>query len=185
MSATTSGTPSATALPTTLATTLAMAPGRNLRLDPAALSSDSWGRLVLRDDEGSLHVGVLPARAFPIQAPEQDISLLDADGHELAWIPDLAAVAEPAQGLIRAALAGREFMPEIRAIVSVSAFSTPSVWRVRTDRGETEFILKGDEDIRRLFGRTLLVTDSHGIQFLIRDSSALDRDSRRLLDRFK
>lgn len=158
---------------------------RNLQLDVTALSRDAWGRLVLRGAEGALHEGVVPARAFPIQAPEQDISLLDADGHELAWIPELGAVPEPAQGLIRAALAEREFMPEIRAIVSVSTFSTPSVWRVRTDRGETEFILKGDEDIRRLFGRTLLVTDSHGIHFLIRDSSALDRDSRRLLDRFK
>ena len=156
-----------------------------LAFDASQLTRNAFGKLVLRSADGGVHEGVVAVRAFPIQAPEQEISLLDADGHELAWVPDLAAVPEPAQGLIRAALTEREFMPEIRAILGVSTFSTPSTWQVRTDRGDTSFILKGDEDIRRLFGNTLLVTDSHGIQFLIRDMKALDRESRRLLDRFK
>lgn len=151
----------------------------------AALSRNAYGKLALTLADGQIRTGVVPVRAFPIQAPERDISLLDADGHEVAWIEELARVPEPAQGLIRAALAEREFMPEIRAILGVSTFSTPSTWQVRTDRGDTSFVLKGDEDIRRLAGTTLLVTDSHGIQFLIRDMTALDRESRRLLDRFK
>lgn len=157
----------------------------DLRGMAEGLSRNAWGKLVLRGNDGRVHEGVVAVRAFPIQAPEQDISLLDADGHELAWIPELAALPEPAQGLVRGALSEREFMPEIRAILGVSTFSTPSTWQVRTDRGDTSFVLKGDEDIRRLFGQTLLVTDAHGIQFLIRDMTALDRESRRLLDRFK
>jgi len=151
----------------------------------SALSRNAYGKLALTLADGQIRTGVVPVRAFPIQAPERDISLLDADGHEVAWIEELASVPEPAQALIRAALAEREFMPEIRAILGVSSFSTPSTWQVRTDRGDTSFVLKGDEDIRRLAGNTLLVTDSHGIQFLIRDMTALDRESRRLLDRFK
>jgi hypothetical protein len=149
------------------------------------LARNAYGKLVLTLPDGSIREGVVPARAFPIQAPERDISLLDTDGHEVAWVDELARVPEPAQGLIRAALGEREFMPEIRAILGVSTFSTPSTWQVRTDRGNTSFVLKGDEDIRRLAANTLLVTDSHGIQFLIRDMTALDRESRRLLDRFK
>jgi len=151
----------------------------------AALSRNAYGKLALTLADGQIRTGVVPVRAFPIQAPERDISLLDADGHEVAWVEELARVPEPAQALIREALAEREFMPEIRAILGVSSFSTPSTWQVRTDRGDTSFVLKGDEDIRRLAGNTLLVTDSHGIQFLIRDMTALDRESRRLLDRFK
>lgn len=157
----------------------------NLTQTAAGLARNAYGQLVLTLPDGQVREGVLPARAFPIQAPERDISLLDADGHEVAWIDELARVPEPAQGLIRAALAEREFMPEIRAILGVSSFSTPSTWQVRTDRGDTALVLKGDEDIRRLNGNTLLVTDTHGIQFLIRDVAALDRESRRLLDRFK
>jgi len=157
----------------------------NLTQTPCTLVRNAWGKLVLTLPDGSTREGVVPVRAFPIQAPGRDISLLDADGHEVAWIDELARVSEPAQGLVREALAEREFMPEIRAILGVSTFSTPSTWQVRTDRGDTSFVLKGDEDIRRLFGNTLLVTDSHGVQFLIRDMTALDRESRHLLDRFK
>lgn len=157
----------------------------NLTQTPCPLVRNAWGKLVLTLPDGSTREGVVPVRAFPIQAPERDISLLDVDGHEVAWIDELARVDAPAQALVREALAEREFMPEIRAILSVSAFSTPCTWQVRTDRGDTSFVLKGEEDIRRLFGNTLLVTDSHGVQFLIRDMTALDRDSRRLLDRFK
>ena len=61
---------------------------------------------------------------------------------------------------------------------------TPCTWGVVTDRGATAFVLKGEEDIRRLGRDTLLISDNHGIQYLIRDLSALDRKSRKLLDRF-
>ena len=53
-----------------------------------------------------------------------------------------------------------------------------------TNRGNAELILKGEEDIRRLSQTRLLIADAHGIQFLIRDLSKLDRHSRKLLDRF-
>jgi hypothetical protein len=55
---------------------------------------------------------------------------------------------------------------------------------VQTDRGDTRFVLRGDEDIRRVGPTLLLITDSHGIQFLIRDPAHLSKDSRKILDRF-
>jgi hypothetical protein len=76
-------------------------------------------------------------------------------------------------------------MPQLEAILSVSSFSTPCTWRVQTDRGVTEFVLRGDEDIRRIGGDNgLLIADSHAIQYLVRDQFALDAKSRRILDRF-
>ncbi|MDM7463769.1 MAG: DUF1854 domain-containing protein, partial [Tepidimonas taiwanensis] len=48
----------------------------------------------------------------------------------------------------------------------------------------TRFVLKGEEDIRRLARDVLLIQDSHGVQYLIRRPLELDRHSRRLLDRF-
>ncbi len=148
------------------------------------LRRNSFGKLALTTPDGQTHEDVVPVRAFPIQSPDRGISLLNNEGHEVAWVDALADVPQPAQGLIREALGGREFMPEIQAILSVTSFATPCTWQVLTDRGETNFVLRGDEDIRRLAGNTLLVTDSHGIHFLIRDLSALSRDSRRILDRF-
>ena len=78
----------------------------------------------------------------------------------------------------------REVMPTIQRIVSVSTLSTPSIWEVITDRGATKLILKGEEDIRRLSTWTLMITDSHGLRFMLPDMQALDKQSRRILDRF-
>ena len=64
------------------------------------------------------------------------------------------------------------------------AHATPSTWTIVTDRGETKLILKGEEDIRRLAAPALLIADSNGIQYLIRDRQALDAHSRKILDRF-
>jgi hypothetical protein len=148
------------------------------------LARDPFGRLVLRDAGGVEHVGVVPVRAFPIAAPDEGLSLVSPDGRELAWIERLDALDAARRTLIEEDLASREFVPEIRAIRAVSSFATPSTWTVDTDRGETALVLKGEEDIRRLARTSLLIADRHGIQFLVRDIGALDRASRRLLDRF-
>jgi len=148
------------------------------------LTRNAFGKLVLTTASGESHEGVVPVRAFPIAAPEQGLSLVSADGHELAWIDRLADLPTEARGLVAEELASREFMPEILRLRQVSSFATPSTWEVETDRGETSFVLKGEEDIRRLGPSSLLIADAHGIQFLIRDLPALDRHSRKLLDRF-
>jgi hypothetical protein len=75
-------------------------------------------------------------------------------------------------------------MPVIERVTHVSSFVTPSVWDVVTDRGATQLLLKGEENIRRLGEGLLMVSDAHGVQYLIRNPQDMDRESRRLLDRF-
>ena len=148
------------------------------------LRRDSFGKLVLSTPEGEEHVGVIPVRAFPIQAPTRGISLVRDGGKEAAWIDDLDAVPEQIRSLIQEEIEGREFIPEILAIKDVSSFATPCTWYVRTDRGDTEFVLKVDEDIRRIGETSLLIADNHGINFLVRDMFRVDKHSRKILDRF-
>ena len=148
------------------------------------LARDSFGKLVLIAADGQVHIGVSPVRAFPIQAPDQGISLVLGNGQEVGWIDDLATLAEPLRGMVQDELDGREFMPEIASIVSVSSYATPCNWHVQTDRGDTEFTLKGEEDIRRIGETSLLISDNHGIHFLIRDMFTIDKNSRKILDRF-
>lgn len=148
------------------------------------LSRNSFGRLVLTDAQGQDHVGVTPVRAFPLSAPGEGLSLVGPDGHELAWIDKLDQVPESARSLVQEDLAVREFMPQIEQLISVSSFATPCSWRVRTDRGELSFVLKAEEDIRRLPGGGLLISSAEGLQLAVRDRFALDRPSRKLLDRF-
>lgn len=148
------------------------------------LHRNAFGRLELSVQGGVTHREVTPVRASPIAAPQAGISLMGTDGRELLWIAHLADLPSDIRVLVEEELASREFVPEIERLRSVSSFATPSTWHVDTDRGATSFVLKGEEDIRRLGASTLLIADNHGIQFLIRDLTSLDRHSRRLLDRF-
>ena len=148
------------------------------------LAFDPFGKLVITLVDGTQHVGVVVARAFPIASPDQSISILSAEGKELAWIENLHSLPVNEQNIVAQALQGREFMPEILRLDGVNSFSTPSVWRVQTNRGPTQLVLKGEEDIRRLSTTRLIVADAHGVQFLIRDLPSLDRHTRKLLDRF-
>ncbi|MGO4811827.1 DUF1854 domain-containing protein [Cupriavidus sp. 2MCAB6] len=148
------------------------------------LSRNAFGRLVMTTADGTVHEGVVPVRAFPIAAPDDGVGMISADGRELAWLPRLDTLPVSVREMIEAELASREFMPEIRRIRSVSTYATPSTWDVETDRGRTSLVLRGEEDIRRLAGSTLLISDSHGIHYLVRNLMGLDKASRKLLDRF-
>ncbi len=148
------------------------------------LQRDAFGRLMLIDSEGTAHAGVATVRAFQISSPEDGIAIVDPYGHELAWIDRVDDLPADLRALVEGELASREFMPIISRIVDVSSFATPSTWKVVTNHGDTQFVLKGEEDIRRLGIQGLLIADSHGIHFLIRDRYALDAHSRKILDRF-
>lgn len=148
------------------------------------LGRDSHGHLVYTGADGQAHVGVVPVRAFPLSAPEEGVSIVSPDGHELAWIEQLSALPAALAQVLRDELASRDFVPVITRLVAVSTFATPSQWTVQTDRGETTLTLKTEDDIRRLPGMALLIGSGQGVTFLVKDRLALDAASRRLLERF-
>ena len=148
------------------------------------LSRNPYGKLLMTAADGQVIEGVAPVRAFPIQSPDEGISLVQGDGKEVAWIEHLNDLPPASRALLIEELEGREFMPEIARVKSVSSFATPCTWFVDTDRGETQFVLKGEEDIRRIGAASLLISDSHGIQFFIRDMFTIDKHTRKILDRF-
>jgi hypothetical protein len=148
------------------------------------LARNAFGRLVFTSADGDTHEEVIPVRAFPIAAPDEGLSIVSSEGHELAWIDRLSTLPAQTRALLEEELAIREFAPVIRAIQAVSTFSTPSTWTVDTDRGPTAFVLKSEDDIRRLAHGKLLITGGHGVNFIVQDRMALDKHSRKLLERF-
>ncbi|MEO8839863.1 MAG: DUF1854 domain-containing protein [Herbaspirillum sp.] len=148
------------------------------------LIRNGLGELLYQAEGDLLPQAVVPVRAFPIAAPNEGLALMSADGNELCWIDTLDQLTSEQRQLIEEELASREFLPEIAAITHVSSYATPSTWSVKTDRGAVQFVLKGEEDIRRVGDVRVLINSSHGIQFLIRDVGALDKPSRKFLDRF-
>jgi hypothetical protein len=152
--------------------------------DDFRLHTNSFGQLTFTAPDGTEHANVEAVRAFPITAPDEGLSLLDKEGHELAWIPALNQLDDERRAQVLNLLRTREFMPQIQRITSVSSYRTPSTWEIETDRGPTQFILNAEDDIRRLAEPSLLIAASRGIQFLIRDPRALDTVSRKILDHF-
>lgn len=148
------------------------------------LEIDALGTLNFIDQDGTVHPNIRPIRSFPISAPQAGLSLMSQDGKELAWIDQLDTLEPSLQKIIHAELAQTEFMPIIEKISKVSSYATPSIWDIQTNKGHTRLKLKGEDDIRRITRETLLITDAHGIQFLIRDTNVLDKGSRKILDRF-
>jgi hypothetical protein len=148
------------------------------------LERDALGRLVLTDAQGERHVGIVPVRAFPLSAPGHGVSLVGGEGSELVWIDSVDQLPPQAKALLQEELAVRDFAPTLLRLHGVSSFGVPSTWTISTDRGDTTFVLKAEEDIRRLEGGALLIASAHGVQFRIPDVKTLDRASRKLLERF-
>lgn len=148
------------------------------------LIRNAAGQLQLTTSGNEEHKGVYPVRAFPISATDEGFSLMNREGHELAWINQLSDLPEDIRTLIIEELNQRAFMPEILGIMSVSSFATPSTWLIQTNRGETSLTLKSEDHIRRLTNTSMLISDSHGVDFLITAIDQLDKHSRKLLDRF-
>jgi hypothetical protein len=150
----------------------------------AEIFHDAWGRLVLIDGDGVKFINVQPVRSFPISAPEHGIAICDSTGRELLWIENL----EELPALIRDALnehfSRREFVPVIQRIIRVSSSTEPSEWEVETDRGQTRFVLKHGDDVRRLDHRRAMIIDAHGVRYLVPDSQTLDAATRRILERY-
>ena len=149
-----------------------------------ALAPDGRGRLTLTGPDGSRHAGVAAVRMFPLSDPDRWVAITDPAGRELACIADPGGLAADVRELIADHLRRSEFLPRIRRVVRVSGRSEPCEWEVETDRGPTRFVLKSEDDVRRLPTGRLLVRDAAGVRYLVDRPDAMPAPSRRLLERY-
>jgi hypothetical protein len=147
------------------------------------LALDAHGRLTATTADGAHH-DLSPVRCFPFTDPDRFVSLVDARGHEVLRIDDPAALEPASRELLAKELARREFLPRIKRIRDVSPRSEPSTWDVETDRGDVRFVLPSEDNLRRLPGDGVLITDAHGVRYRIVQVAALDRRSREIMRRY-
>jgi hypothetical protein len=147
------------------------------------LERDAFGKLVLTLGAQRV-VGVVPVRCFAFSAPDEWISLCDEKGHEVHCLERLDSLEGEQRQLIEAELAAREFIPVIERIHLVSPGSEPTQWKVATDRGEVEFTLPSEDNVRRLGTHGALVSDSEGVRYRILDTRRMDAKSRRILNQY-
>ena len=122
------------------------------RMSPPAdfsLEHDAFGRLVLTMPDGQRHVGVHPVRGFPISDPRAGWRC--AAPMAASWCGSKSSInfrrRRRAHGN---GTRSREFLPVIKRIYRVSLQTNPCEWEVETDRGPTKFLLKSEDDVRRL-----------------------------------
>jgi hypothetical protein len=146
------------------------------------LERDQWGQLVFIAADGQRHASVEPISLFPISAPEAWISICSADGTELACIENPNTLPAEVRRLLYEELSRREFVPVITRIVRVSGNTEPCEWQVETDRGPTRFVLKSEDDVRRLGDDEVVILDAHGTRYHITNVSRMDVKSRRIVE---
>lgn len=148
------------------------------------LETNAAAQLVLVDAAGVHHEDVRPVRIFPLTDPHRWISLQSSAGTELAFVEDPAALEQDQRACLESALAKRDFIPVIRAIHRISRAADGHDWQVLTDRGPTTFHVENDESIQNLGGARMVIIDHSGTRYLIPDTRALDKASRRRLERY-
>jgi hypothetical protein len=154
-------------------------------LEPARLRLWFAGaslRLELADEASWLRVHA--ARAFPLRHPERFISLRDAAGKEIGLVVDPGQLSAENRGTLMRELERRYLIARITAVEAIRERFGVLEWRVRTDRGPTEFSVK---DLREHLVQPsldrMLLTDAEGNRFEILDLSALDAASQALVRR--
>jgi hypothetical protein len=130
------------------------------------LERRSDGTLLAQLAGDSEWLEVFPLRLFPLSEPQKWIALLSPEGREVAQLDSLESLPAAARDLLNEELSRREFVPIIQQITWVSG----------------NFVLKNEDDIRRLGVRSVLVVDSHGIRYLIPDREQLDAFSQRIIE---
>ena len=122
-------------------------------------------------------------RAFPFDAPEEFISVLDMDGKEYGIIRSLAEFGEGARALIQGELDRKYLSPIITKIVSLKDKLGFSYWEVETDCGKKSFTMQ--DTFRNLFHNSengIVLTDVDGNRYMIPDVLELDPKSYRKIE---
>lgn len=141
---------------------------------------------------------------FPLTGPTDWISLVsvsDADGDgrrsdggqpgrvELGVLPGLDGLDPESRQAVATALRLRYFMPKVSRIVAVTdedPGQTGAVnWELETDRGYMRMRMPNlFEGIQELADGRLILSDHDGNRAEIPSTAGLDRESRRMLDRY-
>jgi hypothetical protein len=144
----------------------------------------SDGRLAVREkkENGETEeIAVQAMSAFPWSRPLEYISIRDDKGREKALIEHIDRADENTRKLIIEELAGRNFMPKITAIESITPEMELFHWKVTTSAGPRSFLTGRHEYPRQLPGGKVLIKDVGNDLYIIENPKSFDPRSLKLL----
>ena len=123
-----------------------------------------------------------PRRLFPVNRPNEYITLLDSEGVERAVIRNINELSPESAKVVRDSLEDYYLVPQITRIISAVEKYGNLHWCVETDRGMKEFDIRNrNSDIRIYSDGRVRVRDSDDNRYVIDDWQLLDKHSKALL----
>ncbi len=147
---------------------------QSLRLE-RGIDGQLWART------GGREVRVKVHRCFPWTEPGRFVSLRDADDEEVALVRNADELDPGSRAALEDALAEAGFVLEVTRIHAVEEEVEIRCWRVETRQGPRSFQTRRDDWPREVSDSGFLIRDVSGDLYHVRDTSALDRESREWL----
>ncbi|HHT25630.1 MAG TPA: DUF1854 domain-containing protein [Firmicutes bacterium] len=141
--------------------------------------------LMVQGSDGTVqgeYTDVRVHQMFPLTRPNELITICDKDDNELGVIANLAELEGESLAVLSEELELNYFIPKIRKILEIKEEFGVIRWRVETDKGPRSFEVRSRHDIRSLGGGRFIVRDMDGNRYDISNMSALDAESRSLLE---
>lgn len=157
-------------------------------LDPKAIQirKNQFNKLTLKIKDGQEYDEIRAVMAFPLTDPDSYVSLFEAKdgkkGKEIGIIEDINKLDPESKKVLKEELKKEYFMPQITKIYSMTENHGVMKFDVQTDKGRRVFETRHKEDIRRISKNRIIIRDSDGNRYEIRDQTKLDPRSMNLID---
>ena len=130
-------------------------------------------------ESGEVYEKLEARRLFPVNRPNEYITLLNPEGVEVAVIRKITDLSEESKKAIEYSLNDYYLVPHIQRIVSITEKYGTLHWVVETERGIKEFDIRNrNHDIKAFRSGCVRVRDSDDNRYVIDDYRALDKHSR-------
>ncbi len=147
--------------------------------------------LTFVDADQVLYPRVTLRRSFPLSAHNNHILVRTPDGEmergkEIGIIEDISLLDAESKEAVLRELRLHYFVPRILRIDQIREEFGFLYWKVETDRGAKEFIMRDSiiGSVRRVSQNRWLVIDINQTRYEVHDFSALDEHSQNLLRRY-
>ncbi len=143
------------------------------------LNSNDAGQLLLHSRRGS--IPVRPVACFPWSEPNNYISLRNEAGAEVGFIHSAAELDHCSRAALEITLRQTRFVFEVTGIEQVEDEFELRTWSVKTHQGPRSFQTKLYEWHRKLENGGVIIRDLSGDLYQIKDPTALDPASQKLV----
>ncbi|BBI34042.1 DUF1854 domain-containing protein [Cohnella abietis] len=143
----------------------------------------SQGGMLQGSIEGTVYSELLIYRTFPLQYPDQYISVRGVDGTEIGVIENPLQLDEESRQELTMELKRRYFLPQVIVIQSIREKGDLWEWELETDAGAIRITMRNLHDhVQFHNNQRILLTDLNGQRCEIIDRTKLNAQSRKWLD---